>query len=87
MVLCVTCHRSKLEENGFEKRRFQIPEYRNASSFLWRRGQSETDRQGEAEGWPIESWLKLAAVAIGILGELATGFDPTGVFVMHNGQV
>ena len=62
--------------------------YRNASSFVWRRGQSEAGRQlGEADGWPIESWLKLAAVTIGILGELATGFDPTGVFVMHNGQV
>ena len=65
-----------------------MEQYRNASSFVWRRGQSEAGRwQGETEGWPIESWLKLAAVTIGILGELATGFDPTGVFVMHNGQV
>jgi hypothetical protein len=41
----------------------------------------------EDSGWPIESWLKLIAVVIGMLGELVTGFEPSGTFVMHNGQV
>ena len=72
----------------------RLTEYRNASSFLCRRrrrhGGNDVDVDGdddEPTGWPVESWLKLIAVVIGILGELATGFDPNGEFVMHNGQV
>ena len=45
------------------------------------------DAFDECDGWPVESWLKLIAVMAGILGELLTGFDPNGFFVMHNGQV
>jgi hypothetical protein len=62
--------------------RSKLAEYRNVSSFLWRR------KVGDDEfGWPLESWLKLVAVSVGMIGEFVTGFDPNGKFVMHNGQV
>ena len=72
----------------FDKRR--LVEYRNASSFLCRRRghrADDDDDDDESLGWPVESWLKLIAVVIGILGELATGFNMKGEFGMHNGQV
>ena len=76
-------------ENKFgsgEKRKCRtskVVEYRNVSSFLWRRKSGG----GDEFGWPIESWLKLVAVSVGMFGEFVTGFDPNGKFVMHNGQV
>jgi hypothetical protein len=62
--------------------RSKLAEYRNVSSFLWRRKVGDDEFE-----WPLESWLKLVAVSVGMIGEFVTGFDPNGKFVMHNGQV